>query len=922
MSTFYAALFVLGLLFAGCSSDEEASNSAVSSSASSLFSPIGGSSTNSSASSTSQVPASSVASDTVSSTLSSQSVSSAVTLIFEPDPKNVSVNLVTLSPVEVDSTEKDGTYIESTEGNVTVVRLSNVKSGVIGDPLFVDGIFKGMITQQIPLAGGLSELTLGPPEDLADVIEEFTVAVDLRDAKISTPANAPSLGGTDPRITYSLFQRPVADGMGREVGTEPVLRIAIPESVTMQAPNAPMQVAYNADATVAISGDTSFEKDFNQTFNIDYTHETQGITLTSNGSHIDIGLGIDLYAYARIVRRQENRRLIVILERSALFVSDLHFDVHGELADAWESDIELAEISIPVPLSAGITLNLTFAPSLHLGASGAITGHLAAHSYTLRRGVTTYDYDSQRTSDRLVTTREVTSESGPIDENGVTVDLDADGHAFITSGIAFKPEITLASLADVEFVTLFGGLQIDAELAGNVDAAFEVVAGESETSLEADARILLEATPTLQYRIRAAVSPHPRWAQVILGDAYVFMERDWELIYRGGTIPIFDFSIRILHDPEVLVDDSGGITCVGFDIAEEAAVREHVRYYYTLDGSEPEERAEDLWDGNPVCLDESAVVTVRGIVLNADYSSSYWDFGKSISQTVVQNVAAQTPVPGAPQSVSATDTNPIGIVVSWDASDYAVTYDVYGSDDAFGDYTLLASTANTSYTDLFANSRYYKVKACNEDGLCSDFSTPVYGKKGELDDPGPDIPLVTADAGEDQFVLNMTKEPVVLDGSGSSAQVGHLIISYRWSEDGTTLSNYKVHEQSFGLGVHEITLTVRTNTGHEDSDTVIITVKDAPTAPTNVRVEDTETTTPIITLHGKRILWDPVETATHYEVYYAAAENGPYTQHGGDINATVYEITNTLTLPSPLFFSVKACDRTIGVCSGLSAAAE
>ena len=80
----------------------------------------------------------------------------------------------------------------------------------------------------------------------------------------------------------------------------------------------------------------------------------------------------------------------------------------------------------------------------------------------------------------------------------------------------------------------------------------------------------------------------------------------------------------------------------------------------------------------------------------------------------------------------------------------------------------------------------------------------------------------TANAGNDATVSEGTT--VTLDGSGSSDTDG-TIVSYLWTENGSTLSTSESFSKSnFALGVHTLTLTVTDNDGATDTDTVVITV--------------------------------------------------------------------------------------------------
>ncbi len=80
---------------------------------------------------------------------------------------------------------------------------------------------------------------------------------------------------------------------------------------------------------------------------------------------------------------------------------------------------------------------------------------------------------------------------------------------------------------------------------------------------------------------------------------------------------------------------------------------------------------------------------------------------------------------------------------------------------------------------------------------------------------------LNADAGDTQTVWSDAS--VTLDGSGSTGTN----LTYKWTENGTTLSTHKVFSRKFSIGTHAITLTVSDSTSN-DTDTVIVEVKNQP----------------------------------------------------------------------------------------------
>ncbi|RMI03315.1 MAG: DNRLRE domain-containing protein [Calditrichaeota bacterium] len=83
-----------------------------------------------------------------------------------------------------------------------------------------------------------------------------------------------------------------------------------------------------------------------------------------------------------------------------------------------------------------------------------------------------------------------------------------------------------------------------------------------------------------------------------------------------------------------------------------------------------------------------------------------------------------------------------------------------------------------------------------------------------------------ADAGADQVVTDMDKtgdETVTLDASGSFDTDG-TIVSYTWSENGTTIATGETPTVTLGIGVHNIDLMVTDDAGQTATDQVVVTV--------------------------------------------------------------------------------------------------
>ncbi|WP_282051452.1 PKD domain-containing protein, partial [Maribacter aquivivus] len=83
-----------------------------------------------------------------------------------------------------------------------------------------------------------------------------------------------------------------------------------------------------------------------------------------------------------------------------------------------------------------------------------------------------------------------------------------------------------------------------------------------------------------------------------------------------------------------------------------------------------------------------------------------------------------------------------------------------------------------------------------------------------------------ANAGNDMNVSdadNNGSETVALNGNGSS-DADDSIVSYLWSENNIVIATGEQTSASFGIGIHNIMLTVTDENGSTDTDIVIVTV--------------------------------------------------------------------------------------------------
>lgn len=178
-------------------------------------------------------------------------------------------------------------------------------------------------------------------------------------------------------------------------------------------------------------------------------------------------------------------------------------------------------------------------------------------------------------------------------------------------------------------------------------------------------------------------------------------------------------------------------------------------------------------------------------------------------------------------------------IIAWDYPDYSATGSWYQYNKLFGSKGKLFGIAEDGkLTDpatfasqpwLFFMTWAYMIQdpKDHKDGKNpKDWIYKVYNDPRvlTLDDltPGP-----KAYAGTSQLIFDLDgngTESVQLDASNSYTDNG-TITSYIWTENGTQIAEGAKPVVSFGIGIHNVTLTITTSTGATKTAGVIITIK-------------------------------------------------------------------------------------------------
>ena len=292
--------------------------------------------------------------------------------------------------------------------------------------------------------------------------------------------------------------------------------------------------------------------------------------------------------------------------------------------------------------------------------------------------------------------------------------------------------------------------------------------------------------------------------------------------------------------------------------------------YISVDASDPQNPG---WvEVNSITVNMGSTVLAGLAVTSHDNSALSTVLFSNVSVSCAGNtaptaVAAATPTSGAAPldvqfdgSGSTDSETPNGLTYLWEFGDAANTISTLESPSFT--YTAEGSfTATLTVEDPQGETATDQVVITVEPFVAQD---PV------------------AEAGADQNVEdsdNSGSELVTLDGSASTDPDGGAIVSYDWSENGSSIATGVSPQVDLPVGVHAITLTVTDDEGDTDTDNLVITVTAGPVVTSAIRLNAAG---PTLTYQGNEFIADASTTPLYYD--------SPHTFTNTGINApTLYQ---------------------------------
>jgi hypothetical protein len=582
--------------------------------------------------------------DTVVETVSNDA---SITTSPTSDPK------VVIPDTEVVDEAEDG-------GSITLVLGAGVDQESLGTPLFVDGVFKGIVTS---VQETESEVVVGlrDAEDVSEVYDSFEVEFrndEFRDRALRALRKAVAhrhLGRYDqlneePLAVSILGKRVLNKGTGA-TSDEIILRIDIPDGYYVPVRKMGLDCSFvDANCTLTIQGDAVNKIDLGNEY------VNGGITFTTKGSYIEIGLGS--YIKARYDKNILSADLFEFeLAQSAYFESNMVASVSGELGSNWSTQLDLLfdfEVEIAHPYSLVAKTSVVIDPNIVFGVEGKIKGTLTATSKVNRSGEVRFKYSSA--AGITEANNNIQYVPKDINNDGVTVSIEAEGHAWVMPALTMLPSLKFLRInLPITFVFIRSGLKLNNEIKGKISSSFTV---ENDGLMEEKYGTEVSFTTSVYGLVQG------KWFVRAAGIDFYYSP-DYTDLFKTGALNILEWKAQLLDPPDILVEDhiEGDVKNISFSIPVDAKLEPHIYYYYAIGDRDhpPDDMPAETIETHPLFwksgddlieVDSNSVIKARAVLYNEDVSTSIWSWGTSVSQQKTSYLVDIEPPDVTPESRS------------------------------------------------------------------------------------------------------------------------------------------------------------------------------------------------------------------------------------------------------------------------------
>ena len=663
-------------------------------------------------------------------------------------------------PTEGDKVQLAGSDAISSaiDGSDVIVKSRpDLNASRIGQPLFFDGIFYGMITRVVP-NGNDTLLGLKDAEKFSDVYSSFDITVK-NDTIATTMQRSIDNGAikgkydsinTSP-LQISVIKKPVTNARGL-TNEEVVLRIDIPEGY--KVPYEPRGIDCSfSDLECTLTVKAGLDKKIG----LDVTKEAGTLTFSTAGSYIEIGIGAYLRAHYdyNLLSRDT---LDFDLAQSAYFKANLTATDSGELKKEWSTTLDLIgslNIEIVHPYSAVAKTSVIVKPVIVLGVDGKISGNIGITSYLERSGEVRFSFDSRDLSHNISHSIAYTPKDA--DKDSVTIGIEADANAYVFPAIITLPSLKFARIGPViSLVFLRSGIKLNNNINGKIESGFVVENNgemQNSTAMEASLTTSLEGIVQGKWYVRLGALQAD--SQKFVLDLY--HSDDYSDIFTTGKLNILEWKAMLLNNPTIEVEETTfdfNKRKISFDLDIDEKLKPKLYFYYTTDGSDINVKGIEKhkpvwrWTDAPFEVDKNTKIKVRAVLFNKDVSTSIWAWGTSISAQS-EKLITEVNEPWVTPSSGKAFTDTLTVTITQDQG-FDIFYQKNGSASVkysgpidLDEDTTLVVYARTEIDGqkFYSQKRTYKYDKCESDeklegGVCvqeesssssSDSSVPSAG---------------------------------------------------------------------------------------------------------------------------------------------------------------------------------------------------
>jgi hypothetical protein len=658
---------------------------------------------------------------------------------------------------------------------IMMVDASAVADSDKGKPLFVEGIFYGMI-EDVSEVSGSKKVVLTEAQEVTDVYKNFDLEFK-NDGVVSAAVKRALQRAIDRHkivgkydainsepLKISLVSRPQARSANNMVN-DLALRIEFPKGYKIPVHPRGLKCSFT-------EASCDFTVDFKAHRHMDlgFQYEEGFVTVDTAGSYIEIGVGSYLHAFYDYNVASDNV-FQVTAAQSAYFKSKLSVKVSGNVAAIaledglkWEKDIELLKdfhIYIPNPYNVAVDMWVGISPHFVLGFEGKLSGAVTYTHEIERKGEIRFEYDSTKGTHKFYSNAGDHADRSTKDS--LNVGVEAEGKFFLFPNLTFVPSLTFLKIKKhVSVVALQSGVNMDNTLAGKIGNGF---VAENKEKYSSGINTEASLTTELYGLIRG------KW-MVKIGSVVLYEDDDGYVnILEFPKQKLFEWKIQLLNAPKIVVkkDPDDPNRKKVFFSSDDAALLGNLYFYYNI-GDTPEstkdvpvldiEHNAHLWrvGDAPLSVEGNKYIKVRALLHNKDVSQSVWSWGTSVSAQNLLLVSSIAAPKIEPEAHVFDDRMTITLTQSQGADIY-YKIDNEAVQKYTGPFDISTSATITAYSEI----------AFNGERIRSDVVSKTYEKCAE-DEKAENDTCVAKTCLDDDYGCPVCEEGQTLlyndDGSG------------------------------------------------------------------------------------------------------------------------------------------------------------